>query len=125
MNGDGDHLVGPTDPKPASLTFDVGTEMTQRYPGSGTTSSEDKCKPALAAETQENKKLTPKADDKDFVEELYGIMENEGPGMTLPQAISKLVDMHAQTFVVTMAQSVRIRHTGNCRTVSDIENCNV
>ena len=72
-----------------------------------------------------------KVDDKDFVKELYGIMESEGPGTTLPQAISKFVDIHAHAFVATMAQRYEdktyddlqesLRDRRLLRTVSKIE----
>ena len=46
--------------------------------------------------------MLSKVDDEDFINEIYGIMDSEAA--TLPQAISKFVDNHADAFVATMAK---------------------
>ena len=78
--------------------------MTQRNLDSATTSSGDKYRQAFRSETQEKQQLMSKVDGNDFINELYEILNSEGSDTTLPQAVCKFVDVHAQDFVFTMAQ---------------------
>ena len=48
------------------------------------------------------KKLSSKVDDEDFMKEIYAMMDSDAA--TLPQAIGKFVDNHANAFAAAMVK---------------------
>ena len=78
--------------------------MTQQNLGSVTDSTEEQYLQALQLEKQELHNLKTEIMGNEFVNEQNNIMENEGPGTTIAQAIDMYVDEHGYNFCIIMCR---------------------